>query len=53
VHLFDFRGDLYGEDMKVEFLKKIRDEKKFSTLEELKAQIERDAEEARRYLSQL
>lgn len=50
VHLFGFSGDLYGEDATVEFLKKIRDEKRFSSLEELKAQIEQDAEEARGYL---
>lgn len=50
VHLFGFSGDLYGEDATVEFLKKIRDEKRFSSLEELKAQIEQDAEQARGYL---
>lgn len=42
VHLFDFEGDLYGVDVEVEFLRFIRPERKFATLDELKAQIARD-----------
>jgi riboflavin kinase / FMN adenylyltransferase len=48
VHLLDFEGDLYGSEMEVAFVKLLRDEKKFAGLEELKAQIARDVEAARR-----
>jgi len=47
VHLFDFKGNLYGKILKVEFLKKIREEKKFSSIEKLRQQIEKDVEAAR------
>lgn len=42
VHLFDFDRDIYGEILSVSFVKKIRDEKKFSDLDELKQQIVED-----------
>lgn len=48
-HLLDFKGDLYGKRMKLLFLKKIRDEKKFPSPEELALQINRDLERAKRY----
>jgi len=51
VHLFDFEGDLYGQELTVEFVRKVRDETKFASLEELKAQIARDAQAARAALS--
>nr|WP_027894153.1 riboflavin biosynthesis protein RibF [Calidithermus chliarophilus] len=51
VHLFDFAGDLYGQELTVAFLHKIRDEMRFGSLEELKAQIARDAQAARAALS--
>jgi riboflavin kinase/FMN adenylyltransferase len=50
VHLFDFAQDLYGANVEVTFLDYIRAEKKFSSLDELKAQIACDAVEARRVL---
>jgi riboflavin kinase/FMN adenylyltransferase len=50
VHLFDFSADLYGAHMRVEFLHKIRDEEKYSNLDALKAQIERDCKAARTFL---
>jgi riboflavin kinase/FMN adenylyltransferase len=50
VHLFDFSADLYGAHMRVEFLHKIRDEEKYSDLDALRAQIERDCEAARTFL---
>ncbi len=46
VHLFDFSGDLYGSVLEVEFVRILRSEQKFGSLEELKAQIARDAEQA-------
>jgi riboflavin kinase/FMN adenylyltransferase len=46
-YLLDFEGDLYGQVVDVGFTHRIRGEKKFSGIEELKAQIQRDVEEAR------
>lgn len=51
VHLFDFAGDIYGRHAQVEFQLKLRDERKFGSFEELKAQIDRDVVAAREYLS--
>jgi len=42
VHILNFDKDIYGEKIKVNFFKKIRDEKKFDSLEELKLQIKED-----------
>jgi riboflavin kinase/FMN adenylyltransferase len=51
VHLFDYRGDeFYGERVEVEFVKRLRAEQKFGSLEELKAQIERDVASAKECL---
>ena len=47
VHLLDFDGNLYGKTLKVEFLRRLRPEMKFGSLEELKAQIARDIESVR------
>ena len=46
-HLLDFSGDLYGQNLEISFVKKIRDEKKFNSVDELKAQIREDVETAR------
>ena len=46
VHVLDYAGDLYGKHVHVEFLQKLRDEKKFESLDALKAQIGRDVVEA-------
>ena len=51
VHLFDFEGDLYGAQVHVEFLHKLRDERRFASFDELKAQIALDAQEARALFS--
>jgi len=48
VHILDFDQDIYGEKIKVTFLKKIREEKKFNSLEELKLQINKDILELNR-----
>lgn len=45
VHLLNFNGDVYGDVVNLEFIKFIREEKKFSSLEELKAQIKKDISE--------
>ncbi len=47
-HLLDFEGDLYGRQIDVAFLRRIRGERRFGGVEELEAQIGRDVEEARR-----
>jgi riboflavin kinase/FMN adenylyltransferase len=47
VHLLDFAGDLYGQDMAVRFRDRIRDERKFKSVEELVRQIEKDVGYAR------
>lgn len=51
-HLLDFDGDLYGEVIDVGFIEKIREERKFSGVDELKAQITRDTERARRVFAE-
>jgi riboflavin kinase/FMN adenylyltransferase len=48
-HLFDFAGDLYGREIRVELLKFLREERKFAGIEELKAQIHQDLLDARRF----
>ena len=52
-HLLDFEGDLYGEELTLTFVGKLRDEKPFDTLEALKAQIEKDIVQARYLFTQL
>jgi len=51
VHLFDFNDDLYGQQVCVEFKHKIRDEKKFDSFDQLKEQIIKDSEQAKKYFS--
>lgn len=50
-HLMDFDGDLYGQDVEILFVKKIRDERTFASLEELAKQIRKDETVARKILS--
>ncbi len=47
VHLFDFSGDLYGRNLDVQFVKYLRSEEKFASLEALRSQIDLDARAAR------
>jgi riboflavin kinase / FMN adenylyltransferase len=51
VYIFDYSGDCYGKDLEVKFERFLRPEQKFSSIEELRAQIARDATQARRFLS--
>lgn len=51
VFLFDFNEDIYGRHLRVHFLHKLRDEEKYPDLGTLIRQIERDAEDARKYFS--
>ncbi|MNK52437.1 Riboflavin biosynthesis protein RibF [compost metagenome] len=51
-HLFDFDAQLYGMEVEVYLLKFLRDERRFSGIDELKAQIQADIQEARRYFDE-
>ena len=51
VHLLDWSGDLYGAHLRVHFVARIREERRFDGLDALKAQIGADAAEARTRLS--
>ena len=53
VFLFDFARDIYGAHVRVEFIKKIRDEEKYRDLDTLKQQIGLDALTARAALAAL
>ncbi len=44
VHILNFNKDIYGEIIKIEFIKYIRNELKFSSIEDLKKQIKKDCE---------
>lgn len=50
VHIFDFDLEIYGKKLKVELLRYIRPQQKFASIEELKAQIGRDINEARQFI---
>ncbi|MBS1249233.1 MAG: Riboflavin biosynthesis protein RibF [Chloroflexi bacterium] len=50
-HILDFSGSLYGETLKVEFIAKLRDERKFENVAALQAQIEEDIGKARQILA--
>jgi riboflavin kinase/FMN adenylyltransferase len=47
-HLLDFKGELYGAELEITFIDRLRDEKKFSSLAALKEQIARDVAAARK-----
>src|SRR5262249_13902839 len=47
VHLIDFEGDLYGQDLAVDFLARLRDTRPFSGPAELREQLRQDVEQAR------
>ncbi len=51
VHLLDFDADLYGRRIEVEFVTKIRDEEKFTTLDKLVEHIQRDVKQIRAWFS--
>jgi riboflavin kinase/FMN adenylyltransferase len=50
-HIFDYNGDLYGREIEVEFVAKLRDEQHFASLDALVAQMHGDAAAARRILN--
>jgi riboflavin kinase/FMN adenylyltransferase len=50
-HILDFNGDLYQQTLTLEFVARLRPEQRFSSLEELKAQIQKDIRTAREILN--
>jgi riboflavin kinase/FMN adenylyltransferase len=50
-HLFDFNQDIYGQSVTVHFKEKIRIERRFETLQELKTQIEDDVATAKKFFA--
>jgi riboflavin kinase/FMN adenylyltransferase len=53
VFILDFQGNLYGQEMRVEFVAKLREEKKFSSVGELKKAIAADVEQGRTVLEKV
>jgi len=51
-YLLNYEGDLYGRELKLEFVQKVRDEQRFASAEELKRQIDRDVREVRAILGE-
>jgi riboflavin kinase/FMN adenylyltransferase len=45
-HLFNFNQDIYDQELEISFVARLRDEQKFGSLDELKAQLAKDAEQA-------
>ena len=50
VHIFDFNKDIYGEELAVTFLERVRGERAFQGPEELIAQIEKDIDVAKKII---
>jgi riboflavin kinase/FMN adenylyltransferase len=53
VHILDFQQQIYGATIDLEFLRRLRDERKFGSFAELTAQLETDREETRRFVAGL
>jgi len=52
VHFFDFNQNLYGKKLKIEFLKRLRDERKFDSLQALQSQLKIDENEALQFIKE-
>jgi len=50
VHIFDFKKDIYGKEVHTQFVRRLRDEKKFSGADQLKKQLEKDKADAEKIL---
>jgi len=53
VHILDIDKDLYGKELTIKVLKKIRDEKKFNSINELKSQLDKDEKYIRQFLTKI
>lgn len=51
VHFFDFNDDLYGQTLQIDLLNRLRDERRFNSLEALKAQLQKDKAASIRFIS--
>jgi len=49
-HLIDYDGDLYGQQLQVEFVQFLRSERRFSGIDEIAEQLKKDVEHARTVL---
>ncbi len=52
-YLVDYRGDLYGHELKIDIVARLRDEKKFDTADELKEQVAKDVRQGRAILNSM
>ena len=50
IHLFDYEKDIYGQDLRTKVIERIRDEVKYNSLKDLKSQILKDNEKAKKIL---
>ena len=48
-HILDFDEEIYGLDLRIEFISRLRDERKFDSLEDLKKQLKKDLSAARKF----
>ncbi|HZK55776.1 MAG TPA: bifunctional riboflavin kinase/FAD synthetase [Desulfosporosinus sp.] len=53
IHFFDFTGDLYGREIKVNIVERLRDERKFEGVNELLMQLKKDSDQAESVLSEI
>ena len=53
VYVIDYHGDLYGHELETDFIGRLRDEKKFNSVEELKKQVAEDVEQGRAILDSI
>ncbi|MDP2941169.1 MAG: riboflavin kinase, partial [Candidatus Omnitrophota bacterium] len=51
VHIFGFKKNIYGRDLEIQFVRKLRDEQKFHSLRKLSAQVKKDISAAKIILS--
>ncbi|MBI4296568.1 MAG: bifunctional riboflavin kinase/FAD synthetase [Chloroflexi bacterium] len=51
VYIFDFSGNLYGYELTIDIIKRLREEKRFDSVQQLKEQIEKDIEQSKGILS--
>ena len=49
IHILDFDEEIYGLDLRIEFISRLRDERKFNSLDDLKKQLKKDLSAARKF----